>query len=874
MSSQKNLAVVVTGDLTIDWAIHDWGEGVHMCPRRGGAMLLADLIRAAAGPGARVLTVPPVRSFSPGAKPYHHTYAQLSRDSETKPWRVEKTLGLDCQPFKATVSDQSKVKGDTSQADVVVIDDAGFGFRNNSHRELWPSSNSDSEARPWVLLKTRGEQITQGNLWKYLQSNMASRLVVVTSIADIRLAKAIVSRGLSWERTARALAGEVVHNPRINGLSGCAYTVISFGPAGAILLASSDARSRSGSGSPVQLFFDPKLMEDTKLTMPRAGYTSTLAAAMCVQILRNPEHPDVAAMAEGVRSGLAAMRLLQDVGLGKAGCPRFPVEEIAKSVCQRNRDKGDHDGGQSVGQVAAEFSVADVPPADLPAREYLAGKEKDSPSGYWTILDDNYPDDLDILAERVVVDGPGKALKKVPLGEFGKLLTVDRQEIESLRSIRTLIEEYLKRPHKAPLSIAVFGSPGSGKSFTVKELINSLPGITADSNNFDFRTFNLAQFRTPDALVQAFHEVRDLGLSGRIPLIFWDEIDSNLGSDSLGWLRYFLAPMQDGTFQEGQVAHPIGRSIFVFAGGTSRTLEHFRRQAGQDRALSHAKVPDFLSRLRGYIEILGPDREISSDGSQPRDPYFVVRRAILLRSLLAKKAPHLFSGNEDKTAGINSGVLRGFLAIPSYKHGARSMEAIIDMSQLAGQASFTASCLPAQAQLDLHVDGNKFLSIVREIELPEEKIGKITDYAHKNFEAVGSESSDFLHRLGGSEEDQVRRVVRGLGGMLEEMGYAIVPAGLERTSTSKSPTSPSLDAIEGMASLQHSRWRTAKLAAEWTQDREVGKERRTHPSLTQWEDLTAPEKANWRMLIVSVLSGLPPNGYDVQRYTRSGMHTG
>ena len=50
--------------------------------------------------------------------------------------------------------------------------------------------------------------------------------------------------------------------------------------------------------------------------------------------------------------------------------------------------------------------MAEVPRADLPVRDYLAGKEKDSPSGYWTILDDNYPDDLDILAERIVRGRP------------------------------------------------------------------------------------------------------------------------------------------------------------------------------------------------------------------------------------------------------------------------------------------------------------------------------------------------------------------------------------------------------------------------------------------------------------------------------------
>jgi hypothetical protein len=53
----------------------------------------------------------------------------------------------------------------------------------------------------------------------------------------------------------------------------------------------------------------------------------------------------------------------------------------------------------------------------------------------------------------------------------------------------------------------------------------------------------------------------------------------------LGWLRYFLAPIQDGTFQEGQITHPLGRAIFVFARGTSITMEAFS-QAPAPRSLS------------------------------------------------------------------------------------------------------------------------------------------------------------------------------------------------------------------------------------------------------------------------------------------------
>ena len=56
--------------------------------------------------------------------------------------------------------------------------------------------------------------------------------------------------------------------------------------------------------------------------------------------------------------------------------------------------------------------------------------------------------------------------------------------------------------------------------------------------------------------------VRDEVLRGNTPVVFWDEFDSR----EYHWLQYLLAPMQDGKFQDGQINHPIGKSVFIFAG--------------------------------------------------------------------------------------------------------------------------------------------------------------------------------------------------------------------------------------------------------------------------------------------------------------------
>lgn len=47
-----------------------------------------------------------------------------------------------------------------------------------------------------------------------------------------------------------------------------------------------------------------------------------------------------------------------------------------------------------------------------------------------------------------------------------------------------------------------------------------------------------------------------------------------------------------------------------------------------------------------------------------------------------------------------------------FLRGARSMEAIVDMSALGGKAGYERASLPAPQQLGLHVDADAFLELV------------------------------------------------------------------------------------------------------------------------------------------------------------------
>jgi hypothetical protein len=486
---------------------------------------------------------------------------------------------------------------------------------------------------------------------------------------------------------------------------------------------------------------------------------------------------------------------------------------------------------EELGRDAAAFAVADVQdPAGYLPRPGV-GPARGAPAEGWAILQDRYKDGLDQIARRIVLEGVERPLEGVPLGRFGKLLTVDRREIEAFRSIRTLIAEYAHdRRATKPLSIAVFGAPGSGKSFGIAQVAESML-----KDQLAIRTFNLSQFSGTVDLFGAFHQVRDLGLAGKLPLVFWDEFDTAFDGQPLGWLRHFLAPMQDGAFQEGQIGHPTGRAVFVFAGGTAERMEGFGEGVEEFRRV---KGPDFLSRLRGYVNILGPNRQKATAGEHS-DPYFIIRRAILLRSILSRERPQLL---RDGRLDIDPGVLSAFLETRTYRHGVRSIESIVTMSLLSGKTRYERSCLPASSQLDLHVDAQDFLARIQRIDLEEEVLENLARAAHAVYSAGlagrGGATAPAYDALPEHEKTQNRSLVRDIPTKLAHIGYVMVPARSHQVPFDF--PQPNLDLL---AEMEHDRWMKAKIADGWRWASATARAMKRHKDLVPWGPLAEEEKA-------------------------------
>lgn len=92
--------------------------------------------------------------------------------------------------------------------------------------------------------------------------------------------------------------------------------------------------------------------------------------------------------------------------------------------------------------------------------------------------------------------------------KFGKLTFFDKSELRRTEEITELISDYISDPYQnKPLCIAVFGPPGSGKSFAVREINSELQKRYSDNNTFPYSEVNLTQIHSQTELSEEMRAV-------------------------------------------------------------------------------------------------------------------------------------------------------------------------------------------------------------------------------------------------------------------------------------------------------------------------------------------------------------------------------
>jgi len=540
----------------------------------------------------------------------------------------------------------------------------------------------------------------------------------------LRSAGAMISTQNSWERTATDLIAELQNNPAISYLLNARQILITFDVDGAVYI----LPKRKDGQLEASLIVTHGEVEGTVYSKPlnqsgsiiifllMASCLTTSAASILadpnIDAMGNLESLDLFGITLNTMIQLFAKLQLRSETLFESvesdvvrwGSALRGILEVGETAMYSNVLQGFHNE-DTLDTTTTRVKLKDWPAFSIPLIQN--GNTLIVPSD-WTVTNSIGRQIPDVALD--YVQNGSAAIDGLPQLSLGALTTVDRAEIESYQNIRNLILDYANGESTRPLSIAVFGSPGSGKSFGVTQIAqNILPG------KVEKLEFNVSQFTSLSDLGIAFQKVRDTILHGKLPLVFFDEFDSDKDGQSLGWLKTFLMPMQDGKFRDDSGEHPLGRCILVFAGGTAATFEEFAKPIGLVSAdspvsLEHPpgylpfkniKGPDFISRLRGTINVLGPNPNDKLHPEETSDKNYILRRALLLRSLCQRNS----------IKSISENIIHAMLHVPEYKHGARSMEAILDMSRISGN-SWEPVSLPSHSQLSLHVDADAFIKLV------------------------------------------------------------------------------------------------------------------------------------------------------------------
>ena len=144
----------------------------------------------------------------------------------------------------------------------------------------------------------------------------------------------------------------------------------------------------------------------------------------------------------------------------------------------------------------------------------------------------------------------------------------------------------------------------------------------------------------------------------------------------------------------------LASSIFARVPDDPEELDKYRK----------SKMPDFVSRLHGTLNVLGPNRrqivdaksgKFDDDATDITDIHYPVRRALILRSLF---------GLEDKVSlDIDTGLLSALLRTKKYTHGNRSLEMIVRHLKKSGRSAHPAFAPPNQrGHGTMHVSGEDF----------------------------------------------------------------------------------------------------------------------------------------------------------------------
>ncbi|MEO8589210.1 MAG: AAA family ATPase, partial [Flavobacteriales bacterium] len=574
-------------------------------------------------------------------------------------------------------------------------------------RSEWIASLNALRADSWAIIRSADPcwMVDAGK-------GGAKQRILIMDAGELRSLGAPISKGRSWD----ASFTELIMYFRGDGramLTHATHVLILFGAEAVVHIS-------TGENEPSFLaWFDASGQEWTATPGVALGTSEVFIARLTIELLR--------AQLPRQKHDKAPVKWVDDVRTVEQRLPFAAIQGL-RSV-QRGRRIGWRERSDELSLPAEVFTLDAM--EDTP----LAGMDITTLPDHASLLHlamHGSEAAVDAWTMHYVRTGVVGMLGAAPLVKFGKVLTADRGEIEQYRKLEQDVLSYLRAPGKIPLSIGVFGPPGSGKTFGVKQVAKAL------GDRVEQMSFNFGPYTKREQFVSDLHRIRDTALLGRTPFVLFDEFDSSVEGEAYGWFRHFLEPVNEGVFLDAGFNHPVGPAVLLFTGGTCNSYADFVAKCNGGEPLDKAraewarerKMPDMASRLVKHIDVKG----ISAQPGEPAGPHRV-RRAIILRSMLVYKcgAQEKDGGMKKEHLPVDLNVLSALLHLPAFNNGTRSLEKLIVACDLSHTGRLDKGALPMPDELNNFLDPVQFNALMKADDSFQEVVEELAQLIHADW---------------------------------------------------------------------------------------------------------------------------------------------
>jgi hypothetical protein len=244
----------------------------------------------------------------------------------------------------------------------------------------------------------------------------------------------------------------------------------------------------------------------------------------------------------------------------------------------------------------------------------------------------------------------------------------------------------------------------------------------------------------------------------------------------------------------------------------------------------------------------------------------------MLRSTLSRLYPRLVDSRSG-TLSISANVARAFLLADNYLHGARSLEAIVSMSDLTHAGFFGPSNLPSADLLRIHVTAD-FQEYLREAQLELPVIEALAAACHEAFcrererqgykwGAVRDDDAKThpllkpYDQLSETDKERNRVTARLTYAKLASIGYKIERAGKAVSPIGSLPEKQS----EELMRMEHDLWLREHLLRGYQWAAKTADNLRLHRDIVDYDELSTAERALDAVPIEGIVEVMGRFGY-------------